>query len=222
MSIRITSQMLDRAASKAGLPINSTSLLDYINKDSSGNSLLDSLQNNQTQSQNQKLYEKLKDTADALEDAAGALSDGKKGNIFEQAKKSGDNSEVLKSITRLIERYNELKKQLEKDADSPISAYYGKTIKELASKNSEALGALGITVGKDGGMVLDEKKLNAAKTEELEKMFGSDSEFIQKLQYLSSHVSDNASAEIKSVGNLYGQDANTFSSYVGNKFDWRS
>lgn len=224
MSIRVTTYMLNEASKKAGLPINSSSLLNYINNDNKGNPLLESLQNNKekAQSQNQKLYEKLQDAAEALENAAGALGSEKKDSIFEKAKQSGDSTEAVKNIKTLIEQYNELKKQLEKDAASPISAYYGRTIKELAVQNSDMLSALGITVGKDGSIAIDENKLKAAKIEDLEKMFGSDSEFIQKLQYLAAHVSDNASAEIKSLGNLYGQDANAFSSYVSNKFDWRS
>lgn len=224
MSIRVTTYMLNEASKKAGLPINSSSLLNYINNDNKGNPLLESLQNNKekVQSQNQKLYEKLQDAAEALEDAAEMLGSDKKDSIFEKAKQSGDSSEAVKNIKTLIGQYNELKKQLERDAASPISAYYGRTIKELAAKNSEALSALGITVGKDGSMVIDENKLKEAKIEELEKMFGSDSEFIQKLQYLAAHVSDNASAEVKSLSNMYGQDANAFSSYVSNKFDWRS
>lgn len=224
MSIRVTSYMLDQASKKAGLPVNSSSLLNYINNDNKGNPLLESLQNkkDKVQSDNQKLYEALEDAAEALEDVTEALGSKKKDSIFEKAKQSGDSTEAVKNIKTLIAQYNELKKQLEKDAASPISAYYGRTIKELAAKNSETLGALGITVGKDGGIVIDEKKLKDAKIEDLEKMFGSDSEFIQKLQYLAAHVSDNASAEIKSISNLYGQDANAFSSYVNNKYDWRS
>ena len=224
MSIRVTTYMLNEASKKAGLPINSSSLLNYINNDNKSNPLLESLQNNKekVQSQNQKLYEKLKDAAEALEDTSKTLGSDKKDNIFEKAKQSGDSTEAIKNIKTLIEQYNELKKQLEKDAASPISAYYGRTIKELAAQNSEALSALGITVGKDGSIVIDENKLKEAKIEDLEKMFGSDSEFIQKLQYLAMHVSDNAAAEVKSLGNMYGQDANAFSSYTSNKYDWRS
>ena len=225
MSMRITTHMLNEASKKAGLPINSTSLLDYINNDKGNNSLLNSLQNNssiKTEVQNKKLYQKLKDAAEALEDAAKKLGSDKSDNIFAKAKESGDNSEVVKNIKNLIEQYNVAKKQLESDSDSPINAYYAQTLRQLASKNSEALSAVGITVGKDGSMTIDESKMNAAKLEDLEGLFGSKSEFIQKLEYLASHISDNVSAEIESLGNQYGQDANSFSSYLSNKYDWRS
>lgn len=223
MSIRITTNMLNEASKKAGLPINSSSLLNYLNNDKGSNTLLDSLQNNstiKTEVQNKKLYQKLKDAAEALEDATKTLGCEKNDNIFAKAKESGDNSEVVKNIKNLIEQYNVAKKQLESDSDSPINAYYAQTLRQLASKNSEALSAVGITVGKDGSMTIDESKLNAAKLEDLEGLFGSKSEFIQKLEYLASHISDNVSAELKSLGNQYGQDANSFSSYLSNKYDW--
>ncbi len=41
--MRITTQMLNESARKAGLPVNNTSLLNYINNKGEGNSLLDAL-----------------------------------------------------------------------------------------------------------------------------------------------------------------------------------
>lgn len=224
MSIRITNHMLNETSKKAGLPVNSSSLLNYINNDNKGNTLLDSLQNNsakKTETQNSKLYKKLQEAAEALEKTAKSLGSEKTDNFFEKAKQSGDNSEVVKNVKTLIEQYNETKKQLI-NSGTQINAYYSQTMKQLASKNSEALSEIGITIGKDGSMTIDESKLSAAKIEDLEKLFGSDSEFIQRIQYLAAHVSDNASAEIKSFANQYGQDANAFSSYVSSKYDWWS
>lgn len=45
--MRITTQMMNESARKAGLPIGGTSLLNYINKDEkSSNSLLEALNKN--------------------------------------------------------------------------------------------------------------------------------------------------------------------------------
>ena len=43
VEMRITTQMLNESARKAGLPVNNTSLLNYINNKNQGNSLLDAL-----------------------------------------------------------------------------------------------------------------------------------------------------------------------------------
>ena len=226
MSMRITTQMLNETSRKAGLPVNSNSLLNYINNDKNSNSLLESLQNSSTTTtdllQNKKLYQKLKDAAESLEDAAKTHENEKSDNIFAKAKESGDNADIVKNVKTLIEQYNEVRKQLERDASSPINAYYNQTLGQLASKNKEELSKVGITIGKDGSMTIDESKLKEASVEDLESLFGSKSEFIQKMQYLASHVSNNVSAQIESLGNQYGQDANSFSSYISNKYNWWS
>lgn len=226
MSMRITTQMLNETSRKAGLPVNSSSLLNYINNDKNSNSLLESLQNSSTKTtdllQNKKLYQKLKDAAESLEDATKTLGNEKSDNVFAKAKESGDNADIVKNVKTLIEQYNEVRKQLERDASSPINAYYNQTLGQLASKNKEELSKVGITIGKDGSMTIDESKLKEASVEDLETLFGSKSEFIQKMQYLASHVSNNVSAQIESLGNQYGQDANSFSSYISNKYDWWS
>ncbi len=46
--MRITTQMLNETARKTGLPVNNSSLLNYVNK-KDNNSLLGSLQNSMTQ-----------------------------------------------------------------------------------------------------------------------------------------------------------------------------
>ena len=192
--MRITTQMLNETARKAGIPVNNSSLLNYVNN-KNNNSLLSSLQNNTTQKANaakKSSYEKLDDAAKSLEAAAKALASDKEDNLFAKAKESGDTSEVIKAVKALVEKYNEATKQLDKNP-SNINMYYSQMLKSLASKN--------------------------AKLEDLETMFGQKSEFVEKLQFLSSHISDNVTAELESMGMQYGQDANSFSSYINNKYN---
>lgn len=221
--MRITTQMLNETAKRTGIAVNNTSLLNYVNK-KDDNSLLSSLQKSascKTDMLQKKSYEKLGAAADALEEAAKALSSEKEDNLFAKAKESGSNAELIKCIKTLIEKYNETRKQLGNNPSS-INTCYNQMLSQLASKNSEDLSAVGITVEKDGSMTADENKLSAASTDVLEDLFGADSEFIKKLEYLSSHVADNVEAEIESLGNQYGQDANAFSSYISSKCDWWS
>lgn len=218
--MRVTTQMLNETARKTGLPVNNSSLLNYVNK-KDNNSLLSSLQNNTTQKANaakKKSYEKLGDAADSLEEASKALTNEKEDNLFAKAKESGSTEDVIKAIKALIEQYNETTKQLDSNT-SNINMYYSQMLKSLASKNGEELSKLGVSVGKDGSISVDEDKLKEAKLEELETMFGAKSEFVQKLQFLASHVSDSVTAELESMGTQYGQDANSFSSYISNKYD---
>lgn len=221
--MRVTTQMLNETARKTGLPVNNSSLLNYVNK-KDNNSLLNSLQSNTTQKANvakKKSYETLGDAADSLEEASKALTNEKEDNLFAKAKESGSTEDVIKAVKALMEQYNETTKQLDKNTSS-INMYYSQMLKSLASKNGEELSKLGISVGKDGSISVDEDKLKEAKLEDLETMFGAKSEFVQKLQFLASHVSDSVTAELESMGTQYGQDANSFSSYISNKYDFWS
>ncbi len=118
----------------------------------------------------------------------------------------------------MIEKYNETRKQLGNNTSS-INMCYSELLKQIASKNGDALSELGISMEKDGSLTVDEEKLKAAKVEDLENVFGAKSEFVQKLQYMASNISDSVEAELKSMGNQYGQDANAFSSYISNKYN---
>ena len=85
--MRITTQMLNETARKTGLPVNNSSLLNYVNK-KDNNSLLGSLQNSMTQKSDiakKKSYEKLEDAADSLEEAAKALTNEKGDSLFAKA-----------------------------------------------------------------------------------------------------------------------------------------
>ncbi len=221
--MRVTTQMLNETARKTGISVNHSSLLNYINK-KDNTSLLDSLQNSMTQKSDmakKKSYEKLDDAASSLEEAAKALMSEKEDNLFAKAKESGSTEDVIKAVKALIEKYNETRKQLDNNP-SNINMYYNQLLGSLASKNSEELSKLGITVGKDGSISVDEDQIKDAKIEDLESMFGAKSEFVQKLQFLGSHVSDSVAAELESMGMQYGQDANSFSSFISNKYDFWS
>lgn len=93
ISMRITTQMLNESARKAGLPINNTSLLNYIKNDGTGNTLLDALNKKKktaaTTAQKSN-YEKIDKEADQLTQSAQALLQNDENSLFEQAKASGD------------------------------------------------------------------------------------------------------------------------------------
>ena len=65
--MRITTQMLNESARKAGLPINNTSLLSYASNESSENTLLRALNKNSSSvvdTAKRSSYEKLEKAAD--------------------------------------------------------------------------------------------------------------------------------------------------------------
>ena len=105
--MRVTTQMLNESARRAGLPINHSSLLDHIGGNGK-NALLDALnKKNSTviDTENKKKYEKLGKTAEKLVNSSDALlQEGEKG-IFAQVKESDDKQKLYDSIKTLFADY---------------------------------------------------------------------------------------------------------------------
>lgn len=102
MDMRITTQMLNESARKAGLPVNNTSLLNYINNKGQGNSLLDALNEKKEIAKNavqKSNYENLEQQADGLTNSLYGVGYG---NLLQTT--SIDNAE---SFAKVLEKISE-------------------------------------------------------------------------------------------------------------------
>ena len=222
--MRITTQMLNESARKAGLPVNNTSLLNYVNRKGQGSTLLDAL--NQKKETTQKIeqksnYEKLDKEADKLTQAAGVLLKEGENSIFEQAKENGDNQAVCDSIEKFFESYNSTLKELKNNSNT-MNDFYRQMLTEAGTEEKESLSEIGITFAKDGTAKVDKEKVKAADLETLERMFGKESDFVGKVQFLSTRISDNAEVNIKSLGNSYNASGSLYSAVGSNRYEfWR-
>lgn len=217
--------MLNETAKKAGIPLNTTTLLDYINKDGDDvSSLLSGVNSSSSSSSLLKAkvsvnsYEDIKDSASELEESVAKLAD-EEGDVFEKAKADNDTSELVSLIEETVENYNSLLEALQKSTSS-LDLFYAKSLKELPESVSEELAAIGITVNKDGTLEAEPEKLKKADIDALENIFGSSSEFTEKLLFVASRIENNAEANIESVGSTYSQSANILSSYESSKYDF--
>lgn len=224
--MRITTQMLNESARKAGLPVNNTSLLNYINSDKSSNtnSLLQALNKSSKTSsavdtENRKKYEKLGKEADKLTEASGALMKTGADNLFTQAKESGDNQKVYESIEHLFENYNSTLKAL-KNTSGTLNDFYRQMLSEAPEEVKGNLTNVGITFGKDGTASVDRDKLQKADLETLEGIFGSKSEFMNKINFISTRISDNAEANVESAGSAYSSNGKVYTEGSGSKYDF--
>ena len=137
--MRITTQMLNESARKAGLPINNTSLLNYIKNDGTGNTLLDALNKKKetaaTAAQKSD-YEKLDKEADQLTQVAEVLLKDGENSLFEQAKTSGDNQKVYDSIEKLFASYNSTLKEL-RNTSNTMNDFYRQMLLEAPDEVKE-------------------------------------------------------------------------------------
>lgn len=141
MDMRITTQMLNESARKAGLPVNNTSLLNYINNKGQGNSLLDALNEKKEIAKNavqKSNYENLEQQADGLTKLAHALLQEGEKNLFEEAKESGDNQKVYDCIEDFFENYNSTLKEL-RNTSNTMNDFYRKMLTEATAEMKESL-----------------------------------------------------------------------------------
>lgn len=217
--MRITNQMLNESARKAGLPVNNVSLLNYINSSSLNNTLSGTLNKSSSAVDTAKKasYEKLEKSADALLQQAEIFTAEGEKSIFEKARESGSTQEIQEGVQELVENYNAAIKAL-KSASAPLNDYYRQMLQEAADENSELLESIGITVAKDKTLSIDADKLKAADVDTLKQALTGGT-FGKKTAFLASRISSNAQANIKSLSSQYNAAGNIYSAQA-NKFDF--
>lgn len=151
--MRVTTQMLNRAAEKAGLPINRTSLLNYINGNSSNVSLANSLSKaKKAESVKKADYEKLETSADETVKSMDKLLS------------AGGENVTASDLQSFVDHYNDMLKSLSKTSDT-LNSFYAQTVKDTVKGCQKELEQLGITMAKDGTLSFDKEKFKKFSAE---------------------------------------------------------
>lgn len=220
--MRITTQILDESARKAGLQtVCGTTLLNGMNSTATKNPLLNAISKGNTAADKAEKsgYKKLGKEADQLQQKADVFAQEGEKSLFAKAKESGSSQEIYNAVKELVEQYNNTASAL-KNTTGPLNDYYRQMLKEAAQENSKALGSIGVTVSKNGTLGIDEDKLQAAGVEELEKILGGDSDFIKKTSFLASRISDNAQANRESRSSQYTASGTAYNAASG-RYDFK-
>lgn len=214
--MRITTQMMQASAKRAGISLGGTSLLNYINNGSTQSTqgaLLNELNTKQhsavskTQSAG---YEKLEKNADALSESLKTfLAEGEE-SIFQKAE--DDKQLLADAVERMVEDYNATVKSL-KNTSNPLNDFYKEMMQEAGVESETDLATIGIMQKEDGTFALDEEKLKNAGTDTIKKALDGNGTFTSKIAFIASRISDNAKANMESYSSQYGADGY---SYVAN------
>lgn len=221
--MRITTQMVNESVRKAGIPVNNASLLDYVKQGNSQNSMLEALSSKtsaKTDSGNRKKYEKLEKEADGLQEAAKTLQQEGEKSLFTKAAESGDNQKLCDSIEALLQGYNSTVKALG-NTSGTLNDFYRQMLVEAPENKKDELAQVGITFDKEGLASVNRDKLKAADADTLEKLFGSKSELVSRLHFLSGRISDNARAGEQSLGNGYSGSGSLYEGKAASRYDFR-
>ena len=219
--MRITAQMMTTVEKKAGIDTKRKSILDYMNE-SNRNALLGKLKSSSTSSDsvNKTRYEKLETaTENLLTQAEGFIDESEEG-LFTEAVQSGDNTKLCEAVRNLAELYNGLLTATKDCASSALQQFYYQNLKSAATDSSEQLAEIGITVGTDGKLTVDDDKMSECTADELKQVFGVDSEFMAKLVFVSVKIGSNAASYVESSRSTYTQTGSTTTTY-GSSYDMR-
>lgn len=220
--MRVTTQMLNKSAARAGISRNGSSLLNFINRGSNNNAVMQALnkKNTAVNTENKKKYETLEKESEKLAKSTDTLMKEGEKSLFSQAKESGDNQKVYDEIKSFLDTYNNNITAL-KNVPGSLNDFYRQMLSEAAEDDKEKLAKVGVTFAKDGVATVDMEKMKASDFDSLEKLFGNKSDFVNRANILSKRVLSSADATLKSFGNGYSSSGNLYTGNAKSKYDFR-
>lgn len=169
----------------------------------------------------QKFYYDMQYHAKQVGEYADALKSTEKDSVYDKARESGKTDQIVSDVKSFVSQYNNMISDLEESgtrADTSILTQLN-SMSRAAERN---LALTGVTRRADGTLAVDEKKLEAADVDTLEKVWGG-SEFPTKAAAKAGTVEataeKNIEAEKSSIyspfdrANLYNSGSRSSGSY---------
>ncbi len=206
--MRVTTQMVQQSAIKAGVSPRQTSLLNYINQGGQGNALINAIAKKNTQTGaihglQRKNYEKLEESASGLKDSLNEIS---KDNI--------------KSASQMVDVFNDTVDLLKADGNA-LNRFYAESMLDLVREHKDVLAKVGIQLDQNNELSVNQEILKKADAESLDAAFGDKAEFKEKLMFLADRIADNAETNLANVSGQYTQNGDLHSQMLTGKFDSR-
>lgn len=214
--MRITAGMLGEASLQAGMPLaGGNTLASYLNGDSSRTlaSSLGESHHSTLDSLNKGKYEKQKEAAERLEQYADSLCGTGDKSIYAKARESGDAAELYDEVEKMVSSYNGMLDKLRTDMTT-LGRFYQSSLKEAVEENKKGLKELGISIDKNGRMVVDKERLKSAGVDKVESVFGADGTLSSKLSLIAEKVADSAGANLKSASSQYNAAGNSVDTLI--------
>ncbi len=211
----------------------STSLLNYLNNDDDDNSIMSTLITNKraefestlskygystSSSSDNSAYTKMESSNEALLDAISKLSSD---SLYTAADgEEYDNSSLLTSVNNFVTAYNSSISNLTSTGGVLYSQYYSK-LQDTFTDNAEALNKIGLSLGSDGKITIDQDTLSAALADDIKSALGSGSAYttsvsstLTSINGIISTALSYASSSYTSSGTLSCSLLSTYTSSV--------
>ena len=236
ISTDLTSMFANLSTEKSDTTSNSSFLFDYASiKNGSYGKLVKAYyaKNSETaKTSDEKVAEKknhsqVKSDADSLKSAADELVTTGSKSVFNLTdvtdkdgvtKKGYDYDSIYKSVKKFADEYNELVASAgESDSDSVLSRTL--SMIKTTAKNENLLGKVGITIGEDNKLTVDEKKIKEASINDLKSLFSGVGSYAYSISSSASLIADKAANELAKANSYSAKGTYSYSKEVGNLYD---
>jgi hypothetical protein len=169
----------------------------------------------------QDSYKKVSASASNLSEAANKLSSEE---LWDENDKDFDRDNVDSAVKGLVSAYNTFMTNIAGVGNS-LEKTFKSNLTELTGEYADELNNVGISVGDDGKLNVDDNKLKSAQLSDLKALFGGDSELLGGIEQYASDCSGIVSKALSiqnSMSSLYNSSSDTVdvSSYLsGSAFD---
>lgn len=169
----------------------------------------------------QTIYQNMKQNAGEVQYIASELTKTGEGSLFAKARESGSTTGIVNQVKDFVNKYNGMVRSL-KSSGSRVDNSYLNQLNANAKMCRSALQMTGVTQNSDGTLSVNDKALNAASVDQLEKAWGSSTSFAAKTSSAASNVQANAISGMNNlVNNSYSNLLKSFGAR-GNYFNFWS
>lgn len=191
------------------------------NKNSTGTSGVANRNFVTSASKSQKFYYDMQYHAKQVGEYADALKKTEKDSVYDKARESGSTEQIVSNVKSFVNQYNNMLNDLE-ESGSKTDKLFLSQLSSMSRAAERDLALTGVTRKADGTLVVDEKKLEAADVDTLEKVWGGNgfsSKAAAKAGSVEAAAEKNIEAEKSSIyspfdrTNLYSSGSRNSGSY---------
>lgn len=169
-----------------------------------------------------KTLARIESKAETMKGSADALQETGKKSLFEKVTVTGENGEtktgydtdaIYKAVNKFVSDYNSLMKEAS-DSNTKSIKRAADTMANYTKVNEKSLGKLGITIGPDNQLSIDEKTFKAADMEKVKSLFQAKGSYGYQVSKQAALIDTYAKSE--------AAKANTYSKSGGYTYNYNT
>ena len=142
-------------------------------------------------------------------------------NGVEKTTKGYDTDAIYKAVSAFADDYNSVLSAAAKSKNSSVVSTASNMVQQTVA-NEKMLSRIGITIGEDNKLSVDEKKLKAADMTTVKSMMNGNGSFAYGVQTKASFISMYAKNDQNKASGVYGSSATYTASLFSNGNIWNS